>query len=90
MNLPVGGSVFTPELTTKLQLDFSAFTRFVEAETFNEIYTDRKTIFSIWFADLPQSLRESIDPRIYFALIVVQNGMEERLGIVRDSNVSRK
>lgn len=90
MDLPVGGSVFSSKLTTKLHLDFSAFNRFVEAETFNKIYSDRETIFSIWFTDLPQVLRDAIDPRVYFALIAVQNGMEERLSIAHDSHVPRK
>lgn len=82
----MGGSVFTPELTTKLHLDFASFPAPANQETLASIFASRKDAFEIWYKQMPENLREHVDAQLYFSLIVIQNGMEQRLGILPDEN----
>jgi hypothetical protein len=82
----VGGSVFTPELTTKLHLDFDSFPLPANQEALEPIFASRKDAFEIWYKQMPEDLREHVDAQFYFSLIAIQNGMEQRLGILADEN----
>lgn len=81
MELPIGGSILSNELTTSLKLDFSNFPEFATQEKIDELYENGRLRYEEWFAQLPAGLRSAISPREFFTLCLVQNGMEMRLGV---------
>lgn len=87
MSLPVGGSVFSPELTVSLQLDFSEFQEFGSREKIHELYLMHQQSFDTWFELLPIDLKNSVAPEEYFTLIAVQNGVRSRLNLPVQSEV---
>ena len=78
--LPVGGSIFSHELTIDLLLDYDSFESLPQ-EKVSDLYTDRKDEFRKWFNDLPKIFSKSLDAETFFTLIMVQNGIKKRLNI---------
>lgn len=68
----------------KLELDFEAFPNFLNQADIKKLYALRKDIFEVWYKKLPESLHKNISPRMYFALMALQNGLEQRLDITSD------
>lgn len=78
--LPVGGSIYSKELTIKLYLDFDTF-EWVSVEHIESVYNENREQFKKWFQALPAYLQENIDPKTYFFLIAIQNWVKKRLNL---------
>ncbi len=78
--LPVGGSLFSQEMTTMLHLDFSEFESDAEnytEQTFNEIFQEKKEVFEKWY----KQLNCTLEPYLFFALWQVQQKMHSLLEV---------
>lgn len=84
MELPVGGSILSDEMTMKLRLDFSNFSMFADHARLTELYEGMRAGFESWYAQMPETLRAAVSPLDFFILATVQNGMEARLEIGAD------
>lgn len=78
--LPVGGSMFDTELTTKLKLDFNFFDDQLERftkENIDELYEQNKVGLIGWL----ESLGADIDPYLYYVCAQTQWKMQQLLKI---------
>jgi len=85
--LPVGGSIFSKELTTKLELDFDNFNEklndFTE-ENIRESYEQNKDSFIEWL----NKIGSDVDPYTYFSCKQVQEKMQELLEVETDASIN--
>lgn len=78
--LPVGGSIFSTEMTTKLQLDFDAFEGDAQnytEEKFREIFKEKEESFKNWY----KQLNCELDPYLFFILFQVQMKVHQLLAV---------
>ncbi|MDD3284929.1 MAG: hypothetical protein PHZ07_05030 [Patescibacteria group bacterium] len=83
--LPVGGSMFSKELTTKLKLDFEFFDIYLEGfteENIKSVYEKNKSAVIDWLKSIPSD----IDPYTYFVCYQVQNRISNLLKINLDNS----
>lgn len=85
--IPVGGSLFSDEMTLKAEIDYSFFDPSLEnytEEKMNQIYEERKAPFLEWLA----KTGSDVDPKIFFMANQAQGKMEQLLGVVRNEDRS--
>lgn len=79
--LPVGGSMFSDELTTKLILDFDFFEKdiinYKSPEKMNEVYKEKEPRFKKWLNEVGSD----IDPYLFFVASTVQNKIQDLLDV---------
>ncbi|MBM3255909.1 MAG: hypothetical protein FJZ04_00335 [Candidatus Moranbacteria bacterium] len=85
--LPLGGSLFSSELTTKLELDFESFND--RLENFNEenirsLFQKNKKAFLDWL----EEVGAQIDPYLFYVCCQVQNKTHKLLAVDPKNNVS--
>lgn len=86
--LPVGGSLFDKNLSTKLELDFDYFKDDLEnftEENIRKIYEQNKESIINWL----EQIGSDIDPYTYFTLYQVQQKMQKLLEADQNSNSSQ-
>lgn len=82
--LPIGGSLFSKELTTKLELDFATFNEHISGvteENFKKLYEQNKDSVIAWL----EKVGSDIEPYTYFICSLVQNKIHQLLEV--DLNV---
>ena len=78
--LPVGGSVFSSELTTKLELDFDTFedqTKGFTSENLKNIYQQSEDSIKDWL----QKIGSNLDPYTYFVCFQIQQKSDKLLQV---------
>ncbi len=81
--LPVGGSMFTDELTTKLKLDFQSFESAMEKFTETAI-KEGFEVHKAGFIDWLNKIGTKIDPYLFFVCMQVQGKMQQLLEVKPD------
>jgi hypothetical protein len=86
--LPIGGSIFSEDLTIKLQLDFDEFNEQLEnyhsPQKVSEVYTlGRKNIID-WLA----KIGSKVDPYLFFVANTVQGKVQALMDIKKEKIVS--
>ena len=78
--LPIGGSLFSKELTTKLELDFATFDEHlsgVTEENFKKLYEQNKDSVIAWL----EKVGSDVEPYTYFMCSLVQNKIHQLLEV---------
>jgi hypothetical protein len=86
--LPVGGSLFNENLSTKLKLDFDYFEDDLEnftEENIRKVYEQNKESIISWL----KQVGSDFDPYTYFILYQVQQKMEKLLAAEQNSEVGQ-
>ena len=87
--LPVGGSIFSTELTTKLKLDFSSFEQDLESVTPEKIaehYEKNKDSIKKWL----EEIKSDIDPFTFLIAMVVQKKVDTLLDVKPDASLDER
>ncbi|HTK60576.1 MAG TPA: hypothetical protein VL283_05245 [Candidatus Baltobacteraceae bacterium] len=81
--LPVGGSMFSDELTSMLELDFAAFDHElsnIDPERMRALFEERRGAVTEWLEKV--NPKEKIDPYLFFLCLNLQNKVEALLEVV--------
>jgi len=86
--LPVGGSLFSTELTTKMSLDFNFFEK--QLQNFNKehidgLYEEHKKEVAQWL----DKVGSDVDPYLYYVLSLVQTKTQSMLGVDKDDPMNQ-
>jgi len=83
--LPVGGSIFSDELTIKLILDFDNFNgqldNYCSPQKVSEIYTQNKQAVTDWLS----KVGSKIDPYLFFVTNTVQRKVQDLMNVKHES-----
>ena len=87
--LPVGGSIFSTELTTKLKLDFSSFEQdlaSITPEKIAEHYEKNGDSIRKWL----EEIKSDIDPFTFLVAMVVQKKVDTLLDVKPDASLDER
>lgn len=76
--LPVGWSIFSAELTTKLFLDFTSLEG-IELTKLDNAYEAVQEKYQEWYSKMPGKLTSAVKPKLYYTLFMLQNRIKTQL-----------
>jgi len=86
--LPVGGSIFSDELTTKIALDFDSFNgeldNYRSPQKISEAYEQHKQSVTDWLSQVGSK----VDPYLFFVANTVQRKVQTVMGVKPESSPS--
>ncbi len=90
--LPVGGSMFSDELTKRLRLDFQTFDaelQNINPRKFRELFETRQEALAQWLEQVGP--KEKIDPYLFFACTLLQSKVDALLQVshAKDGGLER-